>query len=163
MNNKKDSIWMGISIAFLLMLSISFLLMLPEDDSSIVEKSVFMFVSGGMFWVSSIMLVISQIVLSRQRKKWYAVNKVRKDIGSRRLGVISFFSNTLATVADIISVLSLVGLVIAMVASKGGGYICFVLISIFVFSFGMHCILNGRVYYFVTNKKKLLKYIEANN
>ena len=64
-------------------------------------------------------------------------------------GMIRFFSNKEAKIADIILAAGLLGTAIAIAVTNGVGYSCYVFIGISVFSFCMHCILNGRMYLYV--------------
>lgn len=154
--NKTESILLWVSIAALTALSASFLLMPMNDSTSVNGNSAYLYISGGMFWASLVIIAIVQCVLSGYRKKWLAINRVKR-MNQQRCGAISFFNNAFAIVADIATVLSLIGLIIAFVVTKGRGFVCFAMISAFVFSFGMHCILNGKIYYFIKSKHKLLK------
>ncbi len=157
---KKDTMLLGISVLSFFVLAISFLLM-PLDGENVTENaSTYMLISGIMFWASIIIGIITQCLLARRRKTWYETNNVKKVKGTQKIGVVSFFKNSYATIADAVAVISLVGLVVALIATQGIGYICYILVSLFVFSFSMHCILNGKVYYYIFNQDKLLKSME---
>lgn len=161
MNRKQvDSIWMGISILFFLLLAISFLLMPLGGESPTDNISVYTLIAGLVFWISIIMGIVTQCVLSHRRKTWYVIHRIRKVRSTQKVGLISFFKNAYAVVADVAMIASLIGLIFAMIVTKGTGYICYVLVSLFVFSFSMHCILNGKIYYHVINQNKMLQAIE---
>ncbi len=150
MNRKKvDYVWLGISIISFLILAISFLLM-PLGGTE--DNSVYSMVAGIMFWVSIVIGISAQCVLSGRRKSWNKGHKNLKNKRSQRIGVISFFRNKYAVAADITAIVSLIGLVIALAATQAVGYICYVFISVFVFSLSMHCILNGKNFYYVVNQ-----------
>lgn len=155
-----DTIWLGLSIFFFLMLAVSFLLMPLGSETHTENISAYTMVAGLMFWISIIMGIVTQCVLAHRRRSWYVIHRVRKVRATQRVGLLSFFKNFYATVADAVTIFSLIGLVIAMIATQGTGYICYVLVSLFVFSFSMHCILNGKVFYHVINQNKLLQAIE---
>lgn len=155
-----DCIWLWISIISFLLLSLSFMLMPIESEDSFEGLSKFSLVAGIMFWISLVAGIVTQIVLVHRRKKWYVANRVKRGQFQQKIGIISFFRNAYAIMADIVAILSLIGLIIAMVATHGTGYICYILVSVFVFAFCMHCILNGKVYYYVINQNKLLQNIE---
>lgn len=155
-----DTIWLGFSIFFFFMFAVSFLLMPLGDEVYDEGLSSYSFIAGLMFWISIIMAIITQCVLSWRRKSWYVIHRIRRAKNIQRIGVISFFKNGYATIADVIATLSLLGFVVAMIATQGAGYICYVLVSLFVFSFSMHCILNGKVYYHIVNQNKKLQNIE---
>lgn len=155
-----DTIWLGLSIFFFLMFSVSFLLMPLGSETPTENISAYTMVAGLMFWISIIMGIVTQCVLAHRRRSWYVIHRIRKVRATQKFGVISFFKNSYATVADAVTILSLIGLVIAMIATQGTGYICYVLVSLFVFSFSMHCILNGKVFYHIINQNKMLQAIE---
>lgn len=163
MNRKQvDTIWLGFSILSFLMLSVSFLLM-PLGSEILTENlSTYTLVAGLMFWSSIIMGIATQCVLAYRRRSWYVIHRIRKVRVTQKVGLVSFFKNAYATVADVVAILSLIGLVIVTIATQGTGYICYVLVSAFVFSFSMHCILNGKGFYYITNQDKLLQAIEKN-
>lgn len=155
-----DSIWLGISIFFFFMLSVSFLLMPLGSETPTESISLYTLVAGLMFWISIVMGIVTQCVLAYRRKDWYVIHRIRKARASQKIGFVSFFKNTYAAIADVVAIFSLIGLVIAMIATHGSGYICYVFVSLFVFSFSMHCILNGKVFYHIVNQNKLLQAIE---
>lgn len=155
-----DTIWLGLSIFFFLMFAVSFLLMPLGSETPTEGISAYTMVAGLMFWISIIMGIVTQCVLAHRRRSWYVIHRIRKVRATQKIGLVSFFKNSYATVADVVTILSLIGLVIAMIATKGTGYICYVLVSLFVFSFSMHCILNGKVFYHIINQNKMLQAIE---
>lgn len=155
-----DTIWLGLSIFFFLMFSVSFLLMPLGSETPTENISAYTMVAGLMFWISIIMGIVTQCVLAHRRRSWYVIHRIRKVRTTQKVGLISFFKNSYAIVADVVTILSLIGLVIAMIATQGTGYVCYVLVSLFVFSFSMHCILNGKVFYHIINQNKMLQAIE---
>lgn len=153
---KTDYMLFGVSVLSFLMLAVSFLLMPIESENTQDKISATALVAGVMFWVSIVIGVATQVVLSARRKKWYSENRIKTDKKEQKIGLISFFKNIYSIIADIASAISLIGLVVAMIVTHSTGYICYVFVSAFIFSFSMHCILNGKVFYFVTNQNKLL-------
>lgn len=155
-----DTIWLGLSIFFFLMFAVSFLLMPLGSETPTENISAYTMVAGLVFWISIIMGIVTQCVLAHRRRSWYVIHRIRKVRATQKVGLISFFKNSYAIVADVVTILSLIGLVIAMIATQGTGYVCYVLVSLFVFSFSMHCILNGKVFYHIINQNKMLQAIE---
>ena len=161
MNRKQvDSIWLGVSIFFFFMLAVSFLLMPLESETPTESLSIYTLVAGLMFWISIMMGIVTQCVLAHRRKSWHTIHRIKKARLSQRVGIISFFQNTYAAVADVFTILSILGLIIAMIVTQGMGYVCYILVCLFVFSFSMHCILNGKIFYYIINQDKILKTIE---
>lgn len=83
----------------------------------------------------------------------FYVNAVRRrstDTASgHRAGIISFFRNTPARIADISGLVCIILLIISFSAEPMEGYLQFVLFFLIVFLFHMHCILNGENYRFL--------------
>ncbi len=151
-----DLIWLVGSIVSFLLLAISFLLMSIESGNTSDSISVITIVSGAIFWVSIILGIVTQCVLTNRRKKWYAENRVSQSEIKQRIGLISFFKSKYAAVADIITAISLIGFIIAVFVTQGTGVVCYVFLAVFVFSFSLHCILNGKNFYYVLNQERLL-------
>lgn len=158
MNRKKiDILLFGLWILFFFSLAASFLLMPLNGTSQVGNISLYTLISGLMFWISIVMIIVIQRVLNYRRRRWYVINRIRKARSLRKNGLISFFQNIPAIIADIAMILSFIGLIVAMIATQGTGYICFVFISVFVFSFCMHCALNGKIYHHIINQDELLQ------
>ena len=152
---KFDCIWFAISVVSFLLLAVSFLLMpIGETDGGLTTYSI---IAGVMFWSSLVLGTASQMILSHRRKMWYVINKVRRARHSRKIGLISFFENVYAGIADVTFIISLIGLVVVLIVTQGTGYICYILMAALVFSFAMHCILNGKIYYHIVNQNKILQ------
>ena len=131
---KNNKIILFISVLCFLIMSVSFTVM-AVDKTSVI--------SGLMFWIPLIGGVVTQFILAGNYKRLAPY-----DVKTKRIGIISFCSNKLATAADIFAAVSLIAFVISISVSKTSGeFINFVLLSVFVFLLCMHCILNGRIYY----------------
>lgn len=160
-HRKKETAYLIASIVGFLIFSISFLLMPVETGEAEQGPNAITLVSGLMFWIGLIVGIIAQISLSTSRKKWFARNRVRLPLSNQpKLGVISFFKNMTAIVFDVVMILSLIGLVIAVLITNATGYACYIFIALFSFSFSAHCIFNGKNYYFIENKENIKKAIE---
>ena len=157
---KTDIVLMGVSVLSFFLLAISFLIMPLGNETLTEDVSANTILCGVLFWVSLITGITTQCVLAHRRKMWYQINRIRKIRVVQKIGLVSFFKNIGAAVADIFTAVSLVGFVVSMVVTDGVGYICYVMIALFVFSFSMHCILNGKIFYHVFNQDKLLQNVE---
>lgn len=150
--NKADRFLLGISIGGFAILAISFMLM-PVDGLS--------FVPGMLFWGGLLIGVVLQIILEARRRSLFAMYNVKRETMQKvRNGLLSFKSNSLASVADVFLIISAVATILAFIFTKGTGYLCYVCLSVLVFSFCMHCILNGRIYIFVKNQNKVRQVLE---
>ena len=162
MRNKKEFIVLYISIACFFLMSLSFLFM-PIDTSTQNYKLVNA-LTGIFYWVFLILGCVTQVILSKMRKKWLIENRIKKyELRRQKIGMLSFMKNKYGLVADILLLVSIIGLIVASIVTEGIGYICYIFMATLVFSFCMHCILNGKIYYYLTNREKILKCFQMNN
>lgn len=147
-----DSVFLLMSIFCYLMMSVSFLLMSIEA---------LMVLPGIMFWSGLVLGITFQIVLEIRRRAFFKSFGVKLEkVQKPRNGMLSFGSNVAAIVADCFLAVSFVGAIWAFVLTKGYGYICYVFIATTVFSFCLHCILNGRIFFHVKNQLKIRQALE---
>ncbi len=142
-NTKFQKRILVVSAVSFFILSLSFLF-LPVEG--VVSNSVKLIILGVVIWLFLIIGILSQIKLSLWFKK-----SVKKDgISDKgRIGVLCFLQNTYSTLADIICAVSLIGFIVSAVITHLFGYINYVLLFVLIFSFSMHCILNGKVYNYI--------------
>lgn len=150
-----DLVWLLVSIFGYLVMSISFTIMplIDQQASPFIDK-----LPGLMFWSFLLIGAVSQIVLAVRRNKWLNANGIEGPSSAKcRIGLLSFMRNLPACLADGLFVLSLIALIIAVIMTDGMGYLCYVFLAFTVFSFCMHCVFNGKVYYFLTHRDMILK------
>ncbi len=153
MNSRKDYIILWISIISFLLMAMSFILMPFEFTSE--KLKLLNLISGIMFWLFLVVGIITQIMLTQQRKRWLIRHHLKRHRIKKRMGLVSFFQNMPGCIADIVSVVSLIALIVTAILTDVSGFMCYIFLALFVFSFSMHCILNGKNYYFITNKQKI--------
>lgn len=147
-----DCILLGISLSGFLLMSISFVLM-PIEAMNIVP--------GLLFWCGLAIGGALQIVLEIRRRAFFASYKVKREkMQKPRNGLLSFGSNRAAVIVDRIMVLSLIATILAFIFTKGYGFVCYILIATTIFSFCLHCILNGRIYFHAKNQIKVRQVLE---
>ena len=150
--NKTNRLLLCLSIGGFAVLAVSFLLM-PVEGLGIVP--------GVLFWGGLLTGVVLQIILDARRKSLFAkYNVERKAMQKVKNGLLSFGSNPAATVADVCLFVSIIATVFVFILTRGMGYLCYVCLSALIFSFCMHCILNGRIYIFVKNQLKVQQVLE---
>lgn len=160
-NKRNHMAYLIVSVVAFLVFSISFLLVPVEADTTEQGTNVYTIVAGLMFWIGLVVGIVMQVILSILRRKWFLRNKVKLPLTNQpKLGLISFFKNKTAMVFDVMLVVSIIGLVLAMVATDAVGYSCYVFMALTSFSFCAHCIFNGKIYYFIENKDNMRKAIE---
>lgn len=145
MKRRKRMLWLF--MGFLAAFAVGILLM--PIGSMYKEKNVLlMYLPGTAFWVGMIGTIYMTIKINRSRKSSSRFNEQFGD--QKQFGLIRFFQNTEAMIADIIMIVSMIGIVIAEICACPL-LVTFVFLAVFVFTFGMHCMLNGINY-------KYLKY-----
>ncbi len=155
MGSRKEFLWLYISIGSFFLMACSFLLMPINFETTNLQ---FMsYCVGIMFWVFLILGIVSQIILAKQRKNWFIRNRIRRFRTKSKSGVIAFVQNLPATIADITLVISIIALIVSIVLTNAMGYACYIFMALLVFSFCMHCILNGKIYYYLTNQSSILR------
>lgn len=137
----KSKIFLLASVVCFFLMSVDFLIM-PIGNN--VEKNMrwFEVLTGILFWLPLIIGVVLQVILSLNYKK--NINKNMTD--NKQFGAISFFKNKIAAVFDVISVISFIAFITMLIFTSATSYFCYILISLFAFSFCMHCILNGKIF-----------------
>ena len=149
MQKKVDFIWFIISTGSFFLMSVSFLLM--PLDPTVAQYDAMDVIPGLIFWLFLILGIVGQVVLSKRRCKWLAMQGIRKyKIRQGKNGLITFCKNKFALVADLVFVIGLVIFIITTLLTRGLGYICYILLAICVFAFCLHCILNGKIYEYIS-------------
>lgn len=168
-----DLLLLCISVISFLLMSVMFLLMPIDNLVSTLKDSKITLIVGVGFWGFLIIGIVAQIILANRRKVWYRIQRLNeKRSSARRIGLLVFASNTPALIADIAALISIIGLVIAVILTHATGYVCYIFLATLSFSFCLHCILNGKVYYHIThhydkkatherNSAKDYKYVEG--
>lgn len=135
-------------IQFLGILSVSFLLM-PFGNLMREKSPILLYLSGALLWAGMIGTAWAsvQINLSRRKSSYFA--KMQPHL--RRFGPVHFFQNVYAGVADAVMFLSLIALILTKVLWDNQ-IAQFISLSFLVFSFGMHCMLNGVNYIYITHQ-----------
>lgn len=151
-NKKTEALLLGLSLLCYFAMSLTFLFMPLEKDT---------FVSGIVFWTGLVGGGTMQIMLNTRRKDFFRKNNISyKNTKKSRAGIARFFTNRPAKIADVSFCVSLMATVIALIATKGYGYLCYVFISLTVFGFVLHCIFNGKNFDFILNKSKICNILD---
>lgn len=136
-------------ILFMVVLAASVLVM-PFTSKNGITNNTLMYISGGLFWLGLIGTIVMAVVINNHRKR---NSKLSKTAGSDgQLGLIHFFQNKEASVCDVIMIASLVCF-IGSTMIRVDQVVQFILLATFIFSFGMHCMLNGINYKIIKNKQ----------
>lgn len=133
---------------FLAAMSASVFLM-PFGIKMADESMMLTYISGILFWIGLLgtIAMAVHITLSRRRSQGFA----KTHPNHKRLGLIHFFQNMPAFICDILMFISLIGFIITRIW-VGTTIWPFIFLSILVFTFGMHCMLNGSNYIYINYK-----------
>ena len=115
--------------------------------------------AGSFFWLFLIGGYLLFALISGHRKEY---EKLKKDSGnSRRVkrrnnrpGIICFFSNKYAAVADFALFISFFLILLFLFIPSVSRNIVIIMISVFVYSLHMHSILNGRNFKYIVQLSK---------
>lgn len=151
---KIDMLWLIVSIGGFALMSTSFVLM-PLDKTVEIYDSMDI-IPGIMFWAFLMLGVVGQVLLTIRRKRFLETNRSDSGLRKERIGLISVFKNVPAIIADVGFVISLVAFVLAINVTNGIGFICYILLAICVFTFCLHCILNGKNFFYVVKQEEYL-------
>ena len=132
---KKERRLFFLSCVFMTLLAITILFMPFEK---------LLYINGIAFWVFLLSGYILLIILNTSRRR-----NGDKEKDKRLPGIIKFFSDSMARVFDGMFILSLLAFITYQYTNYIDGYISYVILSILVFSFQMHCMFNGKNYEYI--------------
>lgn len=89
-----------------------------------------------IFWLGLIIAVVMQILISL---------KLKMEVTKNKIGVVSFFKNKYAVVFDVLMIVSII-ITLILLVKHVNNFIVFLIISLLIISFEMHCILNGKYF-----------------
>ena len=135
-----------VSGLLLLFNGLSFLFMRWAVMRSDTSGGITVMALGVFFWLTLIGGYVL-LFLANRRRKHFIIRKMDGDLSmGQRTGLISFFRNKYGTAADIVLLLSMIGLLVLSATKATDGFPVYVLLSLLAISFHMHCLFNGRVY-----------------
>ena len=135
----------------LAILSLSIFLM-PIVNGFKENTKIPMLMDGISFWIALISTVGMAIRINNSRRRSSTFNMNYE--GLKKLGLIHFFQNKQALIMDMIMFASLITFVVARFL-VWNITVQFLFVSMFAFSFGMHCMLNGINYIYIKHKTKV--------
>ncbi len=142
-NRIKQLFWFA--TIFLLLMAGSILIM-PMATKVGEEDRTVLLLSGLVFWISCI-AGYTLLFMANKERKYFIRRKLNGDPSMDcKPGIITFFDNVPATIADVAMIASFLLFVGMYFTELKYEYISYVLLFIFVFSLNMHCLFNGRIY-----------------
>lgn len=140
---KKINQLFWISVLALFLMSICILLM-PLPNRIGEENRIMTVLLGGLFWGTAITGYLSIFLAERERKR---LLKKKMMITEKSLpGIRNFFSNSVAKVADVTMIISIMVFVIISFTNLIYEYVSYIILFLVIFSLNMHCLFNGRIY-----------------
>lgn len=140
----KKCLWA--SAILLLINAITVLFMPMATKLSESTNKISLIAVGITFWTSLLVGYVILIIANKERK-YFLLKKCRIRTNMNcPPGIISFFSNIPASIADGILIGSIVTMIVLWLLKLMTGYLPFVTLFLIFFSFNMHCMLNGRIY-----------------
>lgn len=133
-------------MCFLLVLSLSILLM-PIGSSAKEKSMIPLIITGLLFWVGLVGTICTSVRIHRSRRASPIFSELYPN--QRQFGLIHFFQNKPAIIADVSLLLSLVMFIIVKLLTDIQVF-QFITLALIVFTFGMHCMLNGMNYIYIT-------------
>ena len=133
---------------FLAMLSLSFTFM-PFSTREGSSKA-FVIVTGLFFWLGLLGTITIAMLINSFRRKDVIFNKAAEK--HKRFALTHFFQNFPAKIFDILLIATIIAFIV-VIAFNLSLSAKFILISAIIFSFGMHCMLNGINFVYVMNKR----------
>lgn len=146
-NINRINVTFWISIVFFLLNASTFLAM-PKivEISREAGRQVFLILLGLIFWISLILGYLL-VFLANRARKLFIMRKLDGDLPMGcHIGLITFFSNLPAIIADLIMIASFIALFIIYCVGAIDNYITYVILAILVFTLNMHGMFNGRIY-----------------
>lgn len=133
--------WMLHMSMVLMLLGSLCLLMIPSTTAEKMEQghSQLLLLMAGAFWLTTVLAYVFLFLFSRKRKK---SDPKQEKTGIARWGLLRFFSNRPAMLADLLMLASLVAFVVLELLSVEGMAV-YVIFASFVLFLQLHGLLNG--------------------
>lgn len=147
---KQDRLLLKASMIGFAVLSLSFWLMMPMPGDT--ESRPMDILAGICFWIGLITGAACQTALSIRRKKWE--KKTGLEIPGR-MGLVSFCRNPKGKLADLLFMVSILGLGLGMWLTQSRGIICFIFLGFTVLAFSGHCVYNGKNYNYLQIRRRM--------
>lgn len=147
---RKITILFWSCVASIFIMSASFLLMpFSAEKGRLISVLI-----GLMFWIFAIVGYVLIGIASREQKHFFEMYKEKIKNPNRKPGIIMFFSNIPAVVADTAMICAVILLIITQFTKLKGTYFIYVMLFVLNFSLHMHCLFNGKIYLMTKIKSK---------
>lgn len=147
-------VYYWVSVVALFIMS-AMLLLMPFSVENGQQKPIFVVVVGITFWLSALIGYAFAIAANSVRKQIMHLLSGSHTFLDGKVGVISFFSNIYASIADVILIISFVSFVLINFSELNTSYLAYVFLFLLVFSLNMHCMFNGKIFKMIQASKKI--------
>lgn len=147
--------WLRLFTVFLMILAVSFALMAFADTGR-KNSGAMLYIAGGLFWAGLIGTVVMILVINIARIRDRSFKK-KYDLTM----LIRWFSNKWAVWNDLALIASVIMMIIARILIDKTE-VFLIIFAVFIFSFGMHFMLNGINYKYINYKGKRGRQNESN-
>ena len=139
----KHRFWLSVILLTLMSLTI---LIVPATVQDETKDTIWPTVIAILFWLLALFGYWA-IYLANKKRKRFLLKRFGRDIQLNfRPGAFSFFSNPIATIADISVIVAVLLFCIAMITPLKDTYIVVILLSLFTWAANMHCLFNSRTF-----------------
>lgn len=152
MNKKELKIFVIITAVFAAAES-ALLLCIPfVNINGLPKQRVSAYVLAAAFWFCVLAELVFVVIASKIRKKAESDKKSGQTSKRPLPGIICFFRNPEAAAADVIFLLSAIGIALIIILKVEIKWLIIAGISVLLLSFNLHCIMNGRNYRYLRQK-----------
>ena len=139
---KKDKALFFISMALMALFASTILVMPLAERLSSGGNMIPLVLLGGFFWgfllLAYLVLIILKIRIRSQTGKIKHSDQPKKRF--------KVYHTTAGLISLIFSAASFIGFIASLILTNYRGYLCFVFLSLFIFSFQMYFLLNGKIF-----------------
>lgn len=145
-NIKVTALFYWLSAVFYLLNAAMLLVMPFVPLFPIAANRKYTLIVGLTFWITLALAIAAIVLAIISRRKFKKANPKAYNASDCRWGVITFFSNVIAIIFDLMFVVAAFALCIMLMLGRFKGYFAFVVLFMLVLSLSMHCLFNGRVF-----------------
>jgi len=145
-------IWWYAMVILFLISSISVLFLgipvnIPDEGLPVTYT-----ICGVLFWLGLIIGLLLWLILYLRIRRTPGFDIVKKHM--HRPGMFNFFSDTIAKAWDCVMIISLLAVIAGTIFLPYENVLNSIFICIFLFSFHMHYLYNGKVYAYITKIRR---------
>ena len=151
LHRTKQYFWLSVILLSTMSLLIP---VVPATIQNETEETVWSTVVAVVFWLLAAAGCWAIISANAHRKQYVTEKFGKHTPPTFPPGAFCFFSNPLATVADLSVIVTGIGFVVAVNTPLQDTYFAVVLLSLFIWAVLMHCLFNSRTFRVIQKKTK---------